>query len=42
MMQQVSEAFSLAEVLDPTGRKQPLGELWREQPVVLVFLRHYG
>lgn len=41
-MTYVSEAFSQAEVLDPAGRPQRLGELWHERPVVLVFLRHYG
>ena len=29
-------------VQDEHGADVPLGELWREQPAVLVFLRHYG
>jgi hypothetical protein len=30
------------EVLDTAGQKVRLGSLWQEQPVVLVFVRHYG
>jgi hypothetical protein len=30
------------EVLDPAGRAVRLGEAWRERPVVLVFIRHFG
>jgi hypothetical protein len=29
-------------VNDHRGTSVRLGDLWREQPVVLVFLRHYG
>jgi len=29
-------------VNDHRGTRVRLGDLWREQPVVLVFLRHYG
>jgi hypothetical protein len=29
-------------VLDLDGAAVPLGSLWAEHPVVLVFLRHYG
>ncbi len=29
-------------VLDLEGGEMPLGELWAERTVVLVFLRHYG
>ena len=29
-------------VLDTDGQKVRLGTLWQEQPVVLVFVRHYG
>ena len=31
-----------ATVLDLQGEPQRLGDLWRDRPVVLVFLRHYG
>jgi hypothetical protein len=27
---------------DHTGAAVRLGDLWRDQPVVLVFLRHFG
>ena len=30
------------EFADPDGVRLRLGELWRERPVVLVFLRHFG
>jgi hypothetical protein len=42
MMQRVTAEFENATVLDTTGKSQRLGELWREQSVALVFLRHYG
>jgi hypothetical protein len=29
-------------VLDPDGREVRLGDLWRDRPVVLVFIRHFG
>jgi hypothetical protein len=29
-------------VLDLDGRAVPLGDLWKDQPAVLVWLRHYG
>jgi peroxiredoxin len=27
---------------DSTGQTHRLGDLWHDQPVVLVFLRHFG
>ena len=30
------------ELEDPDAGRQRLGDLWREQPVVLVFIRHFG
>jgi hypothetical protein len=35
-------ALAAVELPDASGRRQRLGELWREHPVVLVFLRHFG
>ena len=29
-------------VEDLEGRSRRLGDLWRDRPVVLVFLRHFG
>jgi hypothetical protein len=31
-----------AKVKDVEGRDVRLGDLWRDRPVVLVFVRHYG
>jgi hypothetical protein len=38
------DASALAAVTlpDPEGRPHRLGDLWCDQPVVLVFLRHFG
>ena len=27
---------------DPDGNEVRFGDLWKDQPVVLVWLRHYG
>lgn len=37
-------AAALADltVLDPSGAVVRLGDLWRERPVALVFVRHFG
>ena len=29
-------------LVDPDGAEQRLGDLWTEQPQVLLFLRHFG
>lgn len=29
-------------VLDPDGQAVRLGDLWRDQTVVLAFIRHFG
>jgi len=29
-------------VSDPEGREIHFDELWRERPIVMVFLRHFG
>ena len=34
--------FSALSLVDSTGTSHKLGDLWRDQPVVLVFLRHFG
>jgi hypothetical protein len=40
----VTVADRLAEIVleDWRGRPVRLGDLWRDGPAVLVFLRHYG
>ncbi len=30
------------ELFDAKGKSHVLGALWREQPVVLAFIRHFG
>lgn len=39
---QVTDELATTEVLDLEGQPHPLGELWRERPAVLIYLRHYG
>jgi prostamide/prostaglandin F2alpha synthase len=40
----IASAESLADIVlpDHEGREIRLGDLWRERPVALVWLRHYG
>jgi peroxiredoxin len=40
----LATANELADVTlpDQDGNEVRLGDLWRDQPVVLVWLRHYG
>jgi hypothetical protein len=38
----VTPELAAATVLTPAGDPVVLGELWQAQPVVFVFLRHYG
>ncbi|HJR45560.1 MAG TPA: hypothetical protein VJ927_08125 [Actinomycetota bacterium] len=35
-------AIQDVELPDPDGQLHRVGDLWRERPVVLVWLRHYG
>lgn len=35
-------ALSAVSLVDSDGASHRMGDLWREQPVVLVFLRHFG
>jgi len=39
-----TDASVLEDVVlsDPDGRQVRLGDLWRERPAVLVFVRHFG
>jgi hypothetical protein len=36
------ETLSRLELPDSESRPRRLGELWAQQPVVLVFARHFG
>jgi hypothetical protein len=38
----VSTRLSNIELSDWTGSNVRLGSLWEDQPVVLVFVRHFG
>ncbi len=38
----VAKNLENIRVLDPDGRDVRLGDLWREQTVVLAFIRHFG
>jgi hypothetical protein len=40
----VKTAAGISEIVLPDTHDQPtrLGDLWQDQPVVLVWLRHYG
>jgi hypothetical protein len=40
----LATADALADIVlpDHDGNEVRLGELWRDRPVVLVWLRHYG
>lgn len=41
-MPDVGAALAEIELEDWEGHRRRLGELWRERPVVLVFVRHFG
>jgi hypothetical protein len=38
----VAKSLENITVLDPDGRALRLGDLWREQTIVLAFIRHFG
>ena len=38
----VARSLENISVLHPDGRDVRLGDLWREQTVVLAFIRHFG
>ena len=39
---EVGERAPDPQVLEGSGREVPLSTFWRERPVVLAFLRHFG
>ena len=39
---QVPPELADCEVLDERGGKVRLGDAWREKPVVVAFVRHFG
>jgi hypothetical protein len=36
------DTLAACTVLDEGGRPRRLGDAWRDQPVVLAFVRHFG
>lgn len=38
----VPDSAAASTLLDLEGRAVLLGDLWRERPVVLAFVRHFG
>jgi hypothetical protein len=38
----VAKRLEDISVLDPAGQSLRLGDLWRDQTVVLAFIRHFG
>ncbi len=38
----LAQVLAPLSVLDANGADVPLASLWRERPVVLVFIRHFG
>jgi hypothetical protein len=41
-MSDVDAALSAIDLADPDGKRVRLGDLWRDAPAVLVFIRHFG
>ena len=40
--ERIPEPAARARILDLDGREHELQELWKERPVVLAFVRHFG
>jgi hypothetical protein len=38
----IANKLSGIELSDWTGDRERLGTFWQEQPIVLVFIRHFG
>ena len=38
----VAKRLEKISVLDPEGTPVRLGDLWRDQTIVLAFIRHFG
>jgi hypothetical protein len=41
-MSQIDPRLADSVVKDTEGRDVRLGDLWRDKPAVLVFVRHFG
>jgi cytochrome oxidase Cu insertion factor (SCO1/SenC/PrrC family) len=42
MSDHVPPELAEIELVDEKGTKVRLGDLWRERPIVLTFVRHFG
>lgn len=38
----LNQQLAKLTALDPDGQPVELGSLWRDRPVVLAFVRHFG
>jgi|RhiMethySRZTD1v2_1073278.scaffolds.fasta_scaffold190354_3 hypothetical protein len=41
-METVPPELAACELTDENGAKVRLGDLWRDHPIVLAFVRHFG
>jgi hypothetical protein len=41
-MEKASPGLGNVEVLDVEGNPHRLGDLWKERPALLLFVRHFG
>jgi hypothetical protein len=41
-MEHVTDTLANAQVLDVEGKPRRLGDLWKNRPALLLFVRHFG
>jgi hypothetical protein len=41
-MERVSDALGAIEVLDIEGKPHRMSDLWRDRPVLIMWVRHFG
>lgn len=41
-MERVSEALGRVEIVDTDGKPHQMNELWRDRPVLIMWVRHFG
>ncbi len=41
-MDHVTDELANVHVADLDGRQQRVGDLWKERPALLLFVRHFG
>ena len=42
MNRKVPKELAQAQILDETGQPRTVGELWKDSPVVIMWVRHFG